>query len=198
MIHEIKFNSQRDNNSFGGLRPASTQCYPTCAYMFMSYFISAIDGADDRGLAEYMNEVEIRIPGGTIAENFYMKNPNFPKALPSSVYWDMQCYAINQYFDRYGVNKTAQWGEVTFEKMKQILNASPVILGTMLTASGHIILLRGFEDGKFYVNDPYGDWRTGYRDVNGAVEYPESLIKLTGETTTKIKDRMRIMYVEAA
>ena len=47
---------------------------------------------------------------------------------------------------------------------KQLTNAFPVVVHGYFTRSGHIILLRGFDDdayegkGAFIVNDPWGEW----------------------------------------
>lgn len=45
-----------------------------------------------------------------------------------------------------------------------LLSGRPVILGTMITKDGHIVLLVGMtEGGSFIIIDPYGDPRTNYQ-----------------------------------
>lgn len=45
-----------------------------------------------------------------------------------------------------------------------LLSGRPVILGTMITKDGHIVLLVGMtEGGSFIIIDPYGDPRSGYK-----------------------------------
>ena len=198
IFHQIPFNSQRDNKSFNNLRPASAQCFPTCAWMFMSFFCKDIDALDDRGLALFLNEVERKIPGGSFAEDFIKANPNkLPKNVEvTSIYWDVIQYGINRMFDLYGVDKIARWDEVAYERLPSILHSSPLIFGTKLTASGHIILLTGIDkqSDSFHVNDPYGNYTTGYKDLNGQTTYTADLILQTGEACVGKKNMMRVMY----
>jgi hypothetical protein len=50
--------------------------------------------------------------------------------------------------------------------MAELDGGGVVILGTKLTDGGHIVLVRGYTaDGRFIVNDPYGEWL--YRDAQG-------------------------------
>ena len=56
-----------------------------------------------------------------------------------------------------------------FTKIKQHLaNGYPVIYSGKFTGSGHIIVLRGYDNTGFWVNDPWGEWfSTGYQDKSG-------------------------------
>ena len=196
MIHEIKYNSQRDNDPFGGQRLANAQCFPTCAWMFLAHFIREIDATDDKGLAQFFNEIEEKIVGGSIIEQFRREfpNSNIPQGVYTSVYWDVECYGVNKYFERYGVNKKAVWEEVNFGNLRDILFGSPVVFGTNLTAAGHIILLKGYDDNGFYANDPWGDAKTDYKNTDGDTWYDNELVRSTGEQKTKRKNIMRVLY----
>ncbi|MCL2025640.1 MAG: C39 family peptidase, partial [Leptospirales bacterium] len=88
----------------------------------------------------------------------------------------------------------AVWAEVPFRRLRDILYTSPAIFGTMLTGTGHIILLKGYDNDGFYVNDPWGIATTGYKDHNGDTWYSNDLVKKTGETRTARSDIMRVMY----
>ncbi|HMA36096.1 MAG TPA: C39 family peptidase, partial [Chloroflexia bacterium] len=62
------------------------------------------------------------------------------------------------------------WNEIT----AQIAKGNPVMLGTALTSSGHILVARGYTaNGYLIVNDPYGNRFAGYGDDNGGnIAYP--------------------------
>jgi hypothetical protein len=159
--------------------------------MFMSYFIPEIKADDDAGLAEYLNEVEKNIPGGTVANNEW-QSPTNPW---TSTYWDVERKGINEYFRRYNVSKTVAWGEVRLAELLVRLKDSPLILGTKLTAGGHIILITGGANEEFTINDPYGDYGTGYKNQNGhGVKYSADLIEATAGATTGKLGTYRIMW----
>jgi hypothetical protein len=164
--------------------------------MFLSFFASKIDAGDDNGLAEYLNEIETRIKGGDIAEQFVKGHKGLlPAGAWTSIYWDVECYGINKYFEKFGVKKKAQWAEVSLVTLNEKLQASPLIFGTKLTAGGHIILITGREPDNYIINDPYGNYMKGYADRNGeSVRYPASVILSTGSQATKQKNKLRIMW----
>lgn len=54
------------------------------------------------------------------------------------------------------------WGDI----QDHLTSGKPVVVHGYFTAYGHIILLRGYDETGYFVNDPYGEWwSTGY-DVN--------------------------------
>lgn len=77
----------------------------------------------------------------------------------------------------YDVFKTdATWNEVK----AHLANGNPVIYSGQLTRSGHIVVLRGYDETGFFVNDPYGEYfDSGYRtDLTGEnLKYSYNLVK---------------------
>lgn len=74
--------------------------------------------------------------------------------------------------------------DATIEDCKNHLFSKkmPLIIHGYFTSFGHIIVIRGYNDHGFYVNDPYGKWfSTGYRtDLTGEnLLYSYELIKRT-------------------
>jgi hypothetical protein len=68
----------------------------------------------------------------------------------------------------------------TFEDIEESIDANcPVIIHGYFTRSGHIIVIRGYNEGGFYVNDPYGEYfSNGYNTgVSGEnLHYSRALI----------------------
>jgi hypothetical protein len=63
---------------------------------------------------------------------------------------------------------------------KAIAEGKPCIIHGYFTTFGHIIVVRGYDQDGFYVNDPFGEWTSdGYRKgVNGAkLYYSNNLIQ---------------------
>ncbi|MDL5053754.1 C39 family peptidase [Oscillatoria laete-virens NRMC-F 0139] len=58
----------------------------------------------------------------------------------------------------------------TWEEVRSHLDTNrPVIVAGHTTQSGHIFVIRGYDETGYFVNDPYGEWfSTGYRtDLSG-------------------------------
>ena len=63
---------------------------------------------------------------------------------------------------------------------KAIAEGRPCIIHGYFTSFGHIIVVRGYDQNGFYVNDPYGEWfASGYRnDLSGEnLHYSNALIQ---------------------
>lgn len=84
--------------------------------------------------------------------------------------WDKYVHEhLCRLFIEYGVfdvfKMQATWDEVKVH----LANKKPVIISGRFTTSGHIIVLRGYDETGFWVNDPYGEFfHSGYRtDLTG-------------------------------
>jgi hypothetical protein len=82
--------------------------------------------------------------------------------------WEVMIDVLNLY-DVQTSYIEASWASIT----AQIDKGYPVILGTTLTDSGHIVVVRGYTaNGYLLINDPYGNRATGYGgDDGGDVAY---------------------------
>lgn len=84
--------------------------------------------------------------------------------------WDRHVHEhLRRLFIEYGVfdefKMNASWDEVKVH----LANKKPVIISGKFTPPGHIIVLRGYDDKGFWVNDPNGEFfHSGYRtDLTG-------------------------------
>ncbi|AKG19962.1 C39 family peptidase [Calothrix sp. 336/3] len=84
--------------------------------------------------------------------------------------WDKYVHEhLRKLFIEYGVFNVFKT-EATWEEVKvHLANKKPVIISGQFTRSGHIIVLRGYDETGFWVNDPYGEFfHSGYRtDLTG-------------------------------
>lgn len=68
-------------------------------------------------------------------------------------------WRIQQFIEHFGL-KTKFYDKATFSEIKAAIDAKKlVILSTKLTASGHIILVKGYDTNGYslYANDPWGN-----------------------------------------
>lgn len=184
VMHKIDYNSQRDNVTFGSF-PGYRQCFTTCAWMMMSYYSDMIDGKSDRAMASYFEDVEDSVGKSGIGEKIKQKY-NWIRG-NTSLWWLVQQAGIKEWLSRYGVKGHAVYADsCPIDKLIDLVEQGPVIVGTKKLGGlpgGHIILLTGYRNGAFIVNDPYGSALTNYRDHNGdSVIYPVDYLKkyLTG------------------
>jgi hypothetical protein len=80
----------------------------------------------------------------------------------------------------YGVVSDFSTRSSLADMRKAIAEGRPCIIHGYFTTFGHIIVVRGYDQGGFYVNDPFGEWTSdGYRKgVNGAkLYYSNNLIQ---------------------
>ena len=94
--------------------------------------------------------------------------------------WDRHVHVhLKKIFEAYGINDTfkvdATWDEVR----THLANKNPVIYSGTLTHSGHIIVLRGYDQKGFWVNDPWGEFfYSGYQNISGEnLHYSNNLLQ---------------------
>lgn len=192
MKHKIEYNSQRDNIDFGGKFPGWHQCFTTCAWMFMSFYVKDIVGSDDDRLAVYFDDVEEYVGTPGIGEKIKQKFNWI--AGKTSYWWLVQQAGIQKWISLYGVKGKAKFFEnKDFNKIYDYLLYGPVILGTKKLGGlkgGHIILAVGIDDnGKDIIcHDPYGDANTNYKNKNGkyVIYKKDMLMKHVGKKATFI------------
>lgn len=194
MNQDVGYNSQRNNENFNGKFSGFKQCFSTCAWMLLSYYTDKIKADDDKGLASYLDDVEVTVGHPGIAEEIYKAHS------PSSFFWEVQAAGITKWLNGEGITGRAVFCEGTksFFEMKPMLQDGPVILGTWKLAglpNGHIILVTGYTDTAIICNDPFGDARTNYQDTNGKnVEY--SFPFIMPSTVYKQPDKIRCLYFQ--
>jgi hypothetical protein len=194
VLHEVGFNSQRDNENFNGKFSGWKQCFTTCAWMFMSFYTENIDVYDDIELARYFDDVEDSVGNPGIGEQVKRKYKWITGN--TSYWWHVQKKGIEEWLWKNGV-----WGDMhycednVFSNLYNVVKNGPMILGTKKLGGlkgGHIILVIGYnDDGDFIVNDPFGDANTLYKNWQGVnVVYPRDMLE---DHTGKIT---RYMYWE--
>lgn len=137
-ILNVPYLSQRDNQ----YSPKNT-CNITCVAMCLAYF-----GIKPVSRPQLEDELFLKVQANG---------------------WDRYTHAdLVKLFSLYGVID-AFTTEAKWAKIKTHLDSNnPVIISGEFTRSGHIIVLRGYDETGFFVNDPWGEWFTdGYRANSG-------------------------------
>jgi len=152
----------------------------------MSFYSENILAEDDKGLAQYVDDVEATVGKPGIAEKV-MRKIKFITG-KTSLWWAVQKEGVEAWLWRNGVKGAAIFREsnLGFDSLSEILKTGPVILGTTKMGKlpgGHIILAIGETPEAIVCNDPYGDALGNYINQDGrAVEYPKTFLrKYTGE-----------------
>lgn len=139
---KIPYFSQRDNK----IRPHQT-CNMTCSAMVVEYFYP-----------------------GTNAKTAGQLEDKLTRYCTSN--WGRDAI---YYHDKI-VKTLAHWGvksefstTTSFSKIKAHLSSgNPVIYSGKFTRSGHIVVLTGYDNTGFWVNDPWGEWFSwGYKPTGG-------------------------------
>lgn len=79
----------------------------------------------------------------------------------------------------YGIDSTFKTNATWDEVRSHLQSGRPCIVAGYTTRSGHIFVIRGYDDQGFWCNDPYGEWfEDGYRtDLSGEnLHYSERLM----------------------
>lgn len=160
MIHEIAYNNQRNNMVLGTLT-GHKQCFTTCAWMFMSHYCNDINAKNDKGLYDYLDDIEASAGNPGIGERLKLRYEWIRGV--TSYWWIMQKGGIEHWLWTRGVDGHMKYRDSC--DMKEIIESvrkGPVILGTKKMGGlrgGHVILLTGILEGDktFVANDPYGN-----------------------------------------
>ncbi|MEO0840123.1 MAG: C39 family peptidase [Cyanobacteria bacterium J06643_5] len=143
--------SQLDNK----FQPAKT-CNVTCVAMCLSYF-----GIHPKNSNQQLEDELFK----------FVENKGWNKYLHDD---------LRRLFIEYGVFNVFKM-EATWDEVKlHLANKKPVIISGKFTPPGHIIVLRGYDEKGFWVNDPYGEFfHSGYRtDLTGEnLHYSYKLVK---------------------
>jgi uncharacterized protein YvpB len=133
----VPYFSQRDN----ALRPSQT-CNVTCCAMVIEYFHPKKYTPKIGQLEDSLTLVATKLWG---ADSIYYHD---------KLVLLMAKYQVKSVFNT----------KTSFDDMKRSLDkGNPVIYSGRFTRSGHIIVLTGYDDNGFIVNDPYGEWfSSGY------------------------------------
>ena len=136
----VPYKSQLDN----ALNPTGA-CNVTCFAMAMAYW-----------------KIKRESNVGQIEDELYqyMENKNLSRHDPEDLVKMATAYRLQDAFTTRG--KLA-------DIRKAIAEGKPCIIHVYFTSFGHIIVVRGYDQAGFYVNDPYGEWTSsGYRqDLSG-------------------------------
>ena len=77
-------------------------------------------------------------------------------------------------------------------------NDHPVVIHGYFTRSGHIVVIRGYDDRGFYVNDPYGEYFADGYDTNKRGEnlhYSNQLIAMTCSPESQAKPSHLLIHI---
>lgn len=200
-VLKVKNNRQQNNTAFKGL-PGSSQCGPTSCAMLLSHFIPRY--TEDKAVAELIQEIEPMYGTPTIGQAVLAAMP-WMKGKRLTAFGDTYPHVINAILKRHGIKKVAKFqgtGGTDQDMIKAIDGGSPCLLSTMLSSSGHFILVIGYEMNKsgqvqaWICNDPYGNALTGYKDAKGdAVSYPWGFLSDAATKSDPNKKGYRFTYI---
>ncbi len=205
VLHDVGYNSQRNNIDFSGKFKGFKQCFTTSAHMFMSFYSSKIEAMNDDKLAWYLDQVESSIGVRGIAEKVMRSIPGIPMK-GSSYWWRVQLAGINEVLSTHmkngyvAVSGKADWMDAgSWNEFEDALSKGPIITGTHRMGGlpgGHIVLVTGMdhEKGTYTINDPYGNPLSNYRVQNGqSVEVPIDWFRIQCSRATK-SNCVRFIY----
>lgn len=191
-MRRVGYNDQRNNIDFGGAFAGWKQCFSTSAWMFISYYCKSYKFNDDMQLSEYLKDVEGIVGYAPIARRAILKFAKFVKMpiIGSSYWWLIQKEGIEEYVKKCTPHFELQFYDAgTWEQFDNALKSGPVIAGTKYLGGlpgGHIVLVVDRDEKFYYVNDPYGDATTNYKNHNGEmVAYPVEWFRLACGNSTK-------------
>ncbi len=135
----VRWRSQLDNS----FEPYAT-CNVTSVAMCLNYF-----GITSQDPNEQLED-ELYI---------YCQNKGYDKGNPSDLAQLVRDYGCHDDFQ-----EKANWQDVKMWLAK----GNPAIVHGFFTGSGHIVVITGFNDRGWIVNDPYGEWFDSGYDTNAS------------------------------
>lgn len=138
---DVPYLSQRDNRT----RPHQT-CNMTSAAMVLKYY------GLDRGINTAGRQLEDALTHYCVSKWGH-----------NAIYYHNR---IVDTLRHYGVKSIFSTTTKFSDIKAHLASGHPVIYSGKFTGSGHIIVLRGYDDTGFYVNDPWGEWFSWGYDGN--------------------------------
>jgi uncharacterized protein YvpB len=150
-VLNVPYKNQLDN----ALNPNGA-CNVTSFAMVMQYF-----------------QVHRRTSQGQLEDELYrfMENSGLSRWEPDDLARLAKAYKLEDDFTTRGR---------LYDIRKAIAEGRPCIIHGYFTSFGHIIVVRGYDQNGFWINDPFGEWTAdGYRqDIRGAnLHYSDRLIQ---------------------
>lgn len=192
-ILQVKYNNQCDNIAFTNLKPTA-QCGYTSACMVLSYYIRAAE--NDIFLGEFVEYMDRDFLMGKSKTRMGSSLTNYPKVL-------------NNYLKGNNIHKECKirLHSGTDNEIQSIIDAgNPIMCSTMLTTSGHYIVIVGYDSENFIVHDPFGLFNfdsNGYLKIGGKsgefVKYPREKLKIALERSSRVtagKPGYRFLWIE--
>lgn len=173
--------------------------------MFMSFYSSAIDAESDEQLSWFLRRMEESIGVRGEIEKAIRSIPGIP-VQGLSYWWKTQLAGINKVLSTHGkyghvsIKGKAHWIDSgSWRSFDASLSRGPLITGTYKMGGlpgCHIVLVTGVDSkkGTYYLNDPYGNPLSNYRDRQGQdLEVPIDWFRIQCSGTAK-SDSVRFIY----
>lgn len=192
-IIQVKYNNQCDNIAFTKLKPTA-QCGYTSACMILSCYIKQAD--NDIFLGEFVEYMDRDFLSGQSKTRLGSSLSSYPKVL-------------NNYLKENNINKQAKikLHSGTDSEIQSIIDVgNPIMCSTMLTTSGHYVVIVGYDSDNFIVHDPFGLFNfdsNGYIKIGGKsgefAKYPREKLKIAMERSSRVatsKNGYRFLWID--
>lgn len=196
LVPNVLYNSQRDNKIVEGISQGS-QCGYTSLAMILSQ--TKPEFGSDAFVSKMVLEMEGKkqvfreaFLNGKI-ESYIKKLINVDKYRVGAF---MEAY--QQYANSLNIGSFRLVRSDSPDLMKSVLDKGiPIMLGTIITASGHYVVVVGYDENGWIVNDPWGDGVGGYKNKDGKEKvYPYKWLSERINDLSGKKGKIRAIYKE--